>query len=166
MFCPHCGRTFESIILPRSRYTPFFRVTRLFYIKSVGLSGRWSTGGFPSKRKVRENSSEFIFGPAFSLLMLFAHMGLRAWWLRSPCCIGPRESSPQTCREGAATFRTDLYLSGDHVLYARAGGRGRPAHGDGARDHGGRGAEWASAFLAIVISYLPTMYGAFFLSGN
>jgi hypothetical protein len=144
--------TFESIILPR-RVTRRFRLTRLFYQVSWAvwsMVNRW----LPSK-KVRETHLSY-FGP-LSLLMLFATWAFAL--VVAFAMLHWAAGSSLNVSGGAATFRTDLYLSGTtfftlglgdvtpRTMMARAITVGEGGMGFG--------------FLAIVISYLPTMYGAF-----
>jgi len=144
--------TFESIILPR-RVTRRFRLTRLFYQVSwaVWLAvNRW----LPSK-KVRETHLSY-FGP-LSLLMLFA-----SWAFALVVAFAMLHWAAGSSLNNSgwpATFRTDLYLSGTTFFTLGLGDvtpRTTMARvitvGEGGMGFG---------FLAIVISYLPTMYGAF-----
>jgi hypothetical protein len=144
--------TFESIILPR-RVTRRFRLTRLFYQVSwaVWLAvNRW----LPSK-KVRVSHLSY-FGP-LSLLMLFA-----SWAFALVVAFAMLHWAAGSSLNNSgwpATFRTDLYLSGTTFFTLGLGDvtpRTTMARvitvGEGGMGFG---------FLAIVISYLPTMYGAF-----
>jgi hypothetical protein len=144
--------TFESIILPR-RVTRRFRVTRLFYQVSWAVwsvVNRW----LPSK-KVRETHLSY-FGP-LSLLMLFATWAFAL--VVAFAMLHWAAGSSLNVSGGPATFRTDLYLSGTTFFTLGLGDvtpRTAMARvitvGEGGMGFG---------FLAIVISYLPTMYGAF-----
>ncbi len=131
--------TFESIILPR-RVTRRFRLARLFYQVTWAI---WSAVNprLPSK-KLRESHLSY-YGP-LSLLIAMLH-----WAAGSSLNVSG----------GPATFRTDLYLSGTTFFTLGLGDvtpRTAMARvitvGEGGMGFG---------FLAIVISYLPTMYGAF-----
>jgi hypothetical protein len=144
--------TFESIILPR-RVTRRFRLTRLFYRVTWAV---WSTINrwLPSK-KLRETHLSY-FGP-LSLLMLFATWAFAL--VVSFAMLHWAAGSSLNVSEGPATFRTDLYLSGTTFFTLGLGDvtpRTTLARmitvGEGGMGFG---------FLAIVISYLPTMYGAF-----
>src|SRR3977135_3898103 len=144
--------TFESIILPR-RVTRRFRVTRLFYQVSWAVwsvVNRW----LPSK-KVRETHLSY-FGP-LSLLMLFATWAFAL--VVAFAMLHWAAGSSLNVSGGPATFRTDLYLSGTTFFTLGLGDvtpRTPMARvitvGEGGMGFG---------FLAIVISYLPTLYGAF-----
>jgi hypothetical protein len=144
--------TFESIILPR-QVTRRFRLTRVFYHVSWAVwsaVNRW----LPSK-KVRETHLSY-FGP-LSLLMLFATWAF-ALVVAFAMLHWAAGSSLNNSGE-PATFRTDLYLSGTTFFTLGLGDvtpRTTMARvitvGEGGMGFG---------FLAIVISYLPTMYGAF-----
>src|ERR1700726_2897630 len=144
--------TFESIILPR-RVTRRFRVARLFYQVTWAV---WTAFNrrLPSK-KLRESHLSY-YGP-LSLLMLFAiwafalvlAFAMLHWAAGSSLSVGG----------GPATFRTDLYLSGTTFFTLGLGDvtpRTTMARVITVAE-GGMG----FGYLAIVISYLPTMYGAF-----
>ena len=144
--------TFESIILPR-RVTRRFRVARLFYKVTWAIwsrTNRW----LPSK-KLRESHLSY-YGP-LSLLMLFA-----IWALALVVAFAMLQwaaGSSLIVSGGPATFRTDLYLSGT-TFFTLGLGDVTPRT-TLARlitvTEGGMG----FGYLAIVISYLPTMYTAF-----
>jgi hypothetical protein len=144
--------TFESIILPR-RVTRRFRLTRLFYQITWKI---WSTVNrwLPSK-KLRETQLSY-FGP-LSLLLLIA-----AWALALVFAFAMLHwatGSSLNTMGGTATFRTDLYLSGTTFFTLGLGDvtpRTTMARLITVAE-GGMG----FGYLAIVISYLPTMYGAF-----
>jgi hypothetical protein len=143
---------FETIILPR-RVTRAYRLTRLFYRSAWAL---WSRIGHQiSSVKLRETYLSY-FGP-LSLLMLF---GLWAWGLILAFAMlywaaGSTGGAPGML----GVFRSDLYLSGTtfftlglgditpHTTFARAITVFESGTGFG--------------FLAIIISYLPTLYGSF-----
>src|SRR5258707_13090413 len=142
----------ESIILPR-RVTRRFRVARIFYKVTWAV---WSTINrwLPSK-KLRESHLSY-YGP-LSLLMLFAIWAFAL--VLAFAMLHWAAGSSLNVSGGAATFRTDLYLSGTTFFTLGLGDvtpRTAMARvitvGEGGMGFG---------FLAIVISYLPTMYGAF-----
>src|SRR5260370_2469509 len=144
--------TFESIILPR-RVTRRFRLTRLFYQVTWAV---WSAVNprLPSK-KLRESHLSY-YGP-LSLLILFAVWAFAV--VVSFAMLHWAVGSYVSVSGGPATFRTDLYLSGTTFFTLGLGDvtpRTAMARvitvGEGGMGFG---------FLAIVISYLPTMYGAF-----
>ena len=144
--------TFESMILPR-RVTRRFRVARLFYRVTWAIwsaFNRW----LPSK-KVRESHLSY-YGP-LSLLMLFATWALAL--VVAFAMLHWAAGSSLNVPVGAATFRTDLYLSGTTFFTLGLGDvtpRTTLARVITVAE-GGTG----FGYLAIVISYLPTMYGAF-----
>src|ERR1700730_14053381 len=144
--------TFESIILPR-RVTRRFRVTRVFFRVTWAI---WSTINrrLPSK-KVRETHLSY-YGP-LSLLTLFATWAFAL--VLAFAMLQWAAGSALNVLGGPATFRTDLYLSGT-TFFTLGLGDVTP-HSRTARvitvAEGGMG----FGYLAIVISYLPTMYSAF-----
>jgi hypothetical protein len=144
--------TFESIILPR-RVTRRFRLTRLFYQVTWAV---WSAVNprLPSK-KLRESHLSY-YGP-LSLLILFAVWAFAL--VVAFAMLHWAAGSSLNVLGGPATFRTDLYLSGTTFFTLGLGDvtpRTTMARvitvGEGGMGFG---------YLAIVISYLPTMYGAF-----
>jgi len=144
--------TFESIILPR-RVTRRFRVTRLFYQVTwkvwAGFNRR-----LPSN-KLRESHLSY-YGP-LSLLMLFTVWALAL--VVAFAMLHWAAGSSVNVSGGTATFRTDLYLSGTTFFTLGLGDvtpRTALARAITVAE-GGMG----FGYLAIVISYLPTMYGAF-----
>jgi hypothetical protein len=144
--------TFESIILPR-RVTRPFRLTRLFYRVSWRIWFLFNRC-LPSK-KVRETHLSY-FGP-LSLLMLFAIWAFSL--IFAFAMLHWAAGSSLNALGGPATFRTDLYLSGTTFFTLGLGDvtpRTMIARLITVAE-GGMG----FGFLAVVISYLPTMYGAF-----
>ncbi len=144
--------TFESIILPR-RVTRRFRQTRLFYRVSWTV---WLLFNrcLPSK-KVRETHLSY-YGP-LSLLMLFATWA--ASLILAFAMLHWTAGSAINTAGGPVNFRTDLYLSGTTFFTLGLGDvtpRTMIARLITVTE-GGMG----FGFLAIVISYLPTMYNAF-----
>jgi hypothetical protein len=143
---------FETIILPR-RVTRSFRLVRLFYQVSWAV---WSAVNrrLPSA-KLREAHLSY-FGP-LSLLMLFATWALAL--IVAFAMLHWAAGSSLNVPGGIASLRTDLYMSGTtfftlgmgdvtpRTMLARVITVGEAGTGFG--------------FLAIVISYLPTLYGAF-----
>ncbi len=144
--------TFESIILPR-RVTRRFRVTRIFYKvtwEAWSTFNRW----LPSK-KLRESHLSY-YGP-LSLLMLFAIWAFAL--VLAFAMLHWAAGSSLNVSGGPATFRTDLYLSGTTFFTLGLGDvtpRTALARVITVAE-GGMG----FGYLAIVISYLPTMYTAF-----
>ncbi len=143
---------FESIILPR-RVTRPFRIVRVFYQVTWTL---WAAGTriFRS-RKSREAHLSY-YGP-LSLLMLFATWAalLILTFAMLHWAAGSAVEMPGT----ATTFRTDLYMSGS-TFFTLGLGDVTPRTALARVITVGE-AGMGLGFLAIVIAYLPTMYGAF-----
>jgi hypothetical protein len=143
---------FETIILPR-RVTRRVRLTRLFYRCTWppwSAVARWMK---PGKRREAFLS---IYGP-LSLLLLFAlwAAGLIFSFALLHWAAAPAQGS---CGE-SATFRTDLYMSGT-TFFTLGLGDVTP-HTPMARFITVVESGTGLGFLAIVISYLPVLYGAF-----
>src|SRR5258708_18773604 len=144
--------TFESIILPR-RVTRRFRVARIFYKVTWAAWSR--TNRWLSSKKLRESHLSY-YGP-LSLLMLFAIWAFAL--VVAFAMLHWAAGSSLNVSGGAATFRTDLYLSGTTFFTLGLGDvtpRTALARVITVAE-GGMG----FGYLAIVISYLPTMYTAF-----
>jgi Ion channel len=143
---------FETIILPR-RVTRAFRLARGFYRSAWTV---WAGIGRRIKTVKRRESYLSSFGP-LSLLMLFAlwAIALVFGFAMLQWAAGPTVSvSGET-----ASFWTDLYMSGT-TFFTLGIGDVTP---QGAL---GRAITVCEAgigfgFLAIIISYLPTLYGSF-----
>src|SRR6202022_4883622 len=148
----HLGETFGSIILPR-RVTRRFCVTRVFLRVAWAI---WSTVNrwLPSK-KIRETHLSY-YGP-LSLLILFATWAFLL--VVAFAMLHWAAGSSLIVSEGRASFRTDLYLSGTTFFTLGLGDvtPRTPLARVITVAEGGMG----FGFLAIVISYLPTMYTAF-----
>jgi hypothetical protein len=144
--------TFESIILPR-RVTRRFRVTRVFFRVTWAFWSRVNRW-LPSK-KIRETHLSY-YGP-LSLLILFATWAFLL--VVAFAMLHWAAGSSLIVSEGRASFRTDLYLSGTTFFTLGLGDvtPRTPLARVITVAEGGMG----FGFLAIVISYLPTMYGAF-----
>jgi hypothetical protein len=143
---------FETIILPR-RVTRRYRLVRLFYRVSWSI---WSgIHGLLRSQKLRDRHLSY-FGP-LSLLMLFA-MWASALVLAFSL-LHFAAGSALIVTGGSPSFRADLYMSGTtfftlglgdiipNTTFARVITVAEAGVGFG--------------FLAVVISYLPTLYGAF-----
>ena len=143
---------FETIILPR-RVTRRLRLTRTFY-RSIWIPwlqiARWMK---PGKR--REDFLS-IFGP-LSILMLFGvwALGLVLGFALLQGAVDLTADGPW----GIASFRADLYLSGT-TFFTLGMGDVTP-HTPLARVVTVAEAGTGFGFLAVVISYLPVLYGAF-----
>src|SRR5579863_1488908 len=143
---------FETIILPR-RVTRRYRIARLFYRVLWGIWSRIYR--LLRSQKLRDRHLSY-FGP-LSLLMLFA-MWASALVLAFSL-LQFAAGSALTVTGGSPSFRADLYMSGTtfftlglgdiipNTTFARAITVAEAGVGFG--------------FLAVVISYLPTLYGAF-----
>jgi hypothetical protein len=143
---------FETIILPR-RVTRSFRLVRLFYPVTWAV---WSAVNrrLPSS-KLRETHLSY-FGP-LSLLMLFATWAFAL--IVTFAMLHWAAGSSLNVSGEAASFRTDLYLSGTTFFTLGLGDvtpRTTLARVITVAESG-----TGFGFLAIVISYLPTLYGAF-----
>ena len=143
---------FETIVLPR-HVTRSFRLSRFFFRSTWRLWKVFARGIHSLKR--RETYLSF-FGPLSMLMLLafWAAMLVLAFamllWAGGPAIHGPG---------GSASFRTDLYFSG--TTFSTLGiGDVLPVSTLGriiAVCEAGTG----FGFLAIMISYLPTLYGGF-----
>ncbi|HET6144387.1 MAG TPA: potassium channel family protein [Candidatus Acidoferrales bacterium] len=143
---------FETIILPR-RVTRPVRIVRLFYRATWIL---WSAMNRAFRTKKMREAHLSYYGP-LSLLGLFA-----AWALLLITAFAMLQwaaGSALNTSDGPATFRTDFYLSGT-TLFTLGLGDVTPKTAL-ARFitvcEGGTG----FGFLGLMISYLPTLYGAF-----
>ena len=143
---------FESIILPR-RVIRRFRLVRIFY-RLTWKSWAAVNGLIPSKR-IRDGNLSY-YGP-LSLLGLFATWAVllvlgfaMLHWAAGSAVATPGE---------LPTFRTDLYLSGTTFFTLGLGDvTPRTALAKAITVvEGGTG----FGFLGLMISYLPTLYGAF-----
>jgi hypothetical protein len=144
--------TFETIILPR-RVTRRFRLPRLFY-RATWVP--WSALARHVPAGERRESFLSFFGP-LSLLLLFGAWALSLilgfallyWAMGSPINV-PNET---------VRFWTDLYLSGSSFFTLGLGDvtpRGNIARAVTVIESG-----VGFGFLAIVIAYLPVLYGPF-----
>ena len=143
---------FETIILPR-RVTRRVRLTRLFYRCTWipwSAVARWMKPG-----KSRE-SFLGVYGP-LSLLLLFVMwaVGLIFGFALLHWAAG---SAEVTFRE-SSTFWTDLYMSG--TTFFTLGLGDITPHTRAARIVTVLESGTGFGFLAVVISYLPVLYGAF-----
>ena len=143
---------FETVILPR-RVTRPYRLAR-FYFRTV-----WRTAA-PIARSIRSaklrEACLAYFGP-LSLLMLFGF-----WALVLVFMFALLHWSAESVRMASGqigTFRADLYLSGS-TFFTLGMGDVTPGTTAG-RVLSVTEAGIGFGFLAIIISYLPTLYGAF-----
>jgi hypothetical protein len=143
---------FETIILPR-RVTRSFRLVRVFY--QVTWKFWVAAGGIFRSKKSRETHLSY-YGP-LSLLMLFATWALLLMLIFA--MLHWAAGSAITMSGTASTFRTDLYMSGT-TFFTLGLGDVTPRTAL-ARVITVSEAGMGFGFLAIVIAYLPTLYGAF-----
>ncbi len=143
---------FETIILPR-RVTRRYRLTRAFYLYTATP---WFAAARRIKSAKRREGFLGVYGP-LSVLMLFGvwagglilSFGMLQW------ADGALLGDPATVH----SFRTQLYLSGTSFFTLGLGDV--VPHTPLARFVTVAEAGMGFAFLAVVISYLPVLYGAF-----
>ncbi len=144
--------TFESIILPRRVIRPL-RLVRIFYRVTWTI---WSSANRAFRsNKLREAHLSY-YGP-LSLLGLFATWALLL--ILAFAMLHWAAGSAINVAGEAPTFRTDLYLSGTTFFTLGLGDvtpRTTLARVITVAE-GGTG----FGFLGLMISYLPTLYGAF-----
>jgi len=144
---------FETIVLPR-RVTRQFRLTRFYYIFSWR---RWRSVSNLFRKPKRRESFLSWFGPLslIGLLVVWA-LGMITGFALLEWASG---SQLNTADGNPHSFWTDLYMSGT-TFFTLGLGDVTP-HSPLARVltviEGGTG----FGFLAVVIGYLPTIYGAF-----
>ena len=149
---------FQTIILPR-RPKGRLRITRLFYL------GAWTPWVWMAERiedrKVREQAYS-VFGPLSLLLLLVlwavlltVGFALLLFAFRSPFQDGSLDAGATAL----ARFRTDLYVSGTTLTTLGPGDvvpRSQFARALMIAESG-----TGLGFVALVISYVPVLYGAF-----
>jgi hypothetical protein len=143
---------FETIILPR-RVTRRYRLTRAFYRYTATP---WLAAARRIKSAKRREGFLGVYGP-LSVLVLFGvwagglilSFGMLQW------ADGALLGDPATVQ----SFRTQLYLSGTSFFTLGLGDV--TPHTPLARFVTVAEAGMGFAFLAVVISYLPVLYGAF-----
>jgi len=143
---------FETIILPR-RVTRPFRIVRVFYQFTWKF---WAGAGKMFRSKKSRETHLSYYGP-LSLLMLFTTWALLL--IFTFAMLHWAAGSAITMSGTASTFRTDLYMSGT-TFFTLGLGDVTPRTAL-ARVITVSEAGMGFGFLAIVISYLPTLYGAF-----
>ena len=143
---------FETIILPR-RVTRRFRLTGAFY-RYTGTP--WLAIARRIKSAKRRDGFLSVFGP-LSVLMLFGVWagGLVLSFAMVQWAAGHMMGEPWTVQ----SFDTQLYLSGTSFFTLGMGDV--TPHTPFARFVTVTEAGMGFAFLAVVISYLPVLYGAF-----
>lgn len=144
--------SFETILLPR-RVTRPLRLTRFFY-RAIWIP--WS--GLARRMRAARRREDFLsfFGP-LSLLMLFAFwaIGLIAAFGIMYWALGSTVKAP----DGTVGFPADMYMSGT-TFFTLGLGDVTPV-GWPARVLVVMEAGLGFGFLAIIIGYLPVLYGAF-----
>jgi hypothetical protein len=143
---------FETIILPR-RVTRRFRLARLVYRSTWRL---WSAIARRVRPGSRRESFLSFYGP-LSLLWLFGFWALGL--MGSFALVHWGLGSGFFVANGRADFSTDLYVSG--TTFFTLGLGDVPPATPQARVVTVIEAGTGFGFLAIVISYLPVLYGAF-----
>ena len=143
---------FESVILPR-HVQRSFRIARFFYRNA------WSFCSFTARHirnpKLRESYLSY-FGP-LSLLLLIAF-----WALAMVLAFAMLQWAAGSAFAGSVTpgtFRTDLYFSGT-TFFTLGLGDVTPQTSI-ARILSVAEAGTGFGFLAVIIAYLPTLYGGF-----
>ncbi len=143
---------FESMVLPR-RVSRRVRLARIFY------RATWTPYSALAKRLASTRRREQflgVFGP-LSLLMLLCVWAicLIVGFAMTQWALGAKLNAP----EGVATFGTFLYMSG--VTFFTLGFGDVTPHAALGRGLAVLEAGVGFGFLAIVIGYLPVVYGAF-----
>jgi len=143
---------FESVILPR-HVRRSFRIARVFYRTAWRICYRTAT--HIREPKKREGYLGY-FGPLSLLLLIgFWALALVLAFAMVQWAAGSALSSP----EGPSTFRTDLYFSG--TTFFTLGLGDIVPQTSAARVLSVVEAGTGFGFLALIIAYLPTLYGAF-----
>jgi hypothetical protein len=140
---------FETVILPR-RVMREFRLARLIF-----RSAWWLWKGIARKIHSKKVQQSFLsyYGP-LSLLLIFA-----LWAAALIFAFGMLQWAAGRNSAEAPSFRSDVYLSGSTFFTLGMGDvtpKTTPARLVAVLEAG-----LGFGFLAIIISYLPTMYGAF-----
>jgi hypothetical protein len=143
---------FETIILPR-RVTRRFRLARFFFRCTWPP---WAAVSRRMKAGKRRETFLSIFGP-LSLLLLFVMWAVGL--IFSFALLHWVAGSAQASFGEAATFWSDLYMSG--TTFTTLGLGDIAPHTWAARLITVLESGTGFGFLAIVISYLPVLYGAF-----
>jgi hypothetical protein len=144
--------SFETILLPR-RVTRPLRLARFFY-RAIWFP--WSSLARRMRQPKRQDNFLSFFGP-LSLLMLFAFwaIGLVAAFGIMYWALGSAIKTP----DGIGGFPADMYMSGT-TFFTLGLGDVTPV-GWPARVLVVMEAGLGFGFLAIIIGYLPVLYGAF-----
>lgn len=143
---------FETVILPR-HVRRAYRIARLFYRNAWRI---WYVTATHIRNPKRREGYLSYFGPLSLLLMIgFWALALVLAFAMVQWAAGSALSSPGT----PATFRTDLYYSGT-TFFTLGLGDITPQTAF-ARVLSVVEAGTGFGFLALIIAYLPTLYGAF-----
>ncbi len=143
---------FETVILPR-RATGKLRLTRLFYVTT--WSAWCALAGKVRGARQRETAFSF-FGPLSLLLLIVTWaFGLMLGFALLYLSLGVPFTDPL----GVHGFRTAIYVSGT-TLFTLGLGDVVP-HNPAARELIVVEAGMGLGFVALVIGYLPVLYGAF-----
>ncbi len=143
---------FETVILPR-HVTRRFRLARVFFRTTWRLWTLFASRAHSSKR--RESYLSY-FGPLSMLLLLVFWAAMLMFSFALLLWSG---GSAVKLAGGTPTFRTDIYLSGTTFFTL---GMGDVTPGSTlARVIIVTEAGTGFGFLALMIAYLPTLYGAF-----
>jgi hypothetical protein len=140
---------FEAIVLPR-RVTRRFRPTRLFY---AGTWRPWSALARRMRPGKRHESFLGIFGPLSMLLLL------GCWATGMLLGFALLLWSASRFHGDGASFAASFYMSGE-TFFTLGLGDVTP-HTSAARATTVLEAGIGFAFLALVVGYLPVLYGAF-----
>jgi len=143
---------FESVILPR-HVRRSFRIARVFYRTAWRICYRTATHIRDPKK--REGYLGY-FGP-LSLLLLIGFWALAL--VLAFAMVQWAAGSALSSLEGPSTFRTDLYFSG--TTFFTLGLGDIIPQTSAARVLSVIEAGTGFGFLALIIAYLPTLYGAF-----
>jgi hypothetical protein len=143
---------FESVILPR-HVRRSFRIARFFYRTAWGV---WSLIAAYMRTPKRREGYLSYFGPLSLLLLIgFWALALVLAFAMLQWAAGSALTSPGN----PGTFRTDVYYSG--TTFFTLGLGDITPHSAAARVLSVVEAGTGFGFLALIIAYLPTLYGAF-----
>jgi hypothetical protein len=143
---------FESVILPR-HVRRSFRIARFFFRTAWMI---WSVIAAYIRTPKRREGYLSYFGPLSLLLLIgFWALALVLAFAMLQWAAGSALASPGN----PSTFRTDLYFSG--TTFFTLGLGDITPQSSGARILSVIEAGTGFGFLALIIAYLPTLYGAF-----
>ena len=143
---------FETVILPR-HVRRSFRIARFFYRTAWGI---WFRIAVHIRAPKRREGYLSYFGPLSLLLLIgFWALALVVAFAMLQWAAGSAVTSPGN----PSTFRTDLYFSG--TTFFTLGLGDITPQSSLARVMSVVEAGTGFGFLALIIAYLPTLYGAF-----